>query len=76
MAGPRRTLVIDASIGVIGHSGSARLRFLDTVLNVCHRFVTTDEILEEWKNHESPIAKRWRARMVARKKWVHLNTAS
>jgi len=38
------------------------------VLKICHRVVMTPAIFDEWKEHESNFAKRWRRSMVARKK--------
>jgi hypothetical protein len=68
-------LVIDASIaraaGQTEHPVSSACRsFLQEVLNICHKVVMTREISQEWKEHRSNFALRWRASMTARKKVV------
>jgi hypothetical protein len=72
-------LVIDASVARAsgGPDATAPLSircrdFLFTTLHVCHRLVMTDAINDEWNDHQSNFARRWRVQMVARKKveWV------
>jgi hypothetical protein len=74
---PSKVLVIDASVArAAGTSenpiSSATRRFLDSVLEVCHRMALTTPIREEWRRHQSKFAKRWRLAMYARKKIVVL----
>jgi len=69
----RRSLVVDASVarsaGLTEHAASKACRETMTViLEICHRFVKTDEIWAEWKKHRSRFAQKWRGAMVARKK--------
>jgi hypothetical protein len=68
-------LVIDACVARAAggedaeHPKSKTCRdFLISVLEVCHRAVMSPEVYEEWKNHQSGFARRWRVGMVARKK--------
>ncbi|MGO9270745.1 MAG: hypothetical protein ACLQOO_10925 [Terriglobia bacterium] len=63
--------MIDASVAVISKPlQSRRLAFLREVLTICYRFVATDEIDREWKNHATSLARQWQASMVARRKRV------
>ena len=76
-----RMLVIDASIAMAAgersmHPTSRNCReFLQAVLAVCHRMVLTKPIQEEWNEHQSAFARRWRTAMMARKKidWVEIS---
>ena len=70
-----KRLVIDAD--VVRASGSETAThpraehcrdFLSAVLLISYRVVMTEEISNEWKNHQSRFARRWRVSMNARKK--------
>ena len=70
-----KRLVIDADVARA--SGSERAThpraehcrdFLNAVLSLSHRMVMTEQINNEWKNHQSRFARRWRVSMDARKK--------
>lgn len=70
-----KRLVIDADVARASGSETAtqpRARhcrnFLDQVLILSHRVVMTERISNEWKNHQSRFARRWRVSMDARKK--------
>lgn len=73
-----RLLVIDASIARAAgetsqHPTSQHCRaVLQCVLKVCHKVVMTEAITEEWNQHQSVFARRWRGSMMARKKVVML----
>ena len=47
--------------------------FLQTVLDVCHKIVLSQEMREEWKRHWSDFTRKWRVRMDARKKVVRIS---
>ena len=47
--------------------------FLNAVLSLSHRIVMTEKINNEWKNHQSRFARRWRVSMDARKKIERIN---
>ena len=75
-----KRLVIDADVARASGSETAthpRARhcrdFLDTVLLLSHRVVMTKKISNEWKNHQSRFARRWRVSMDARKKIDRIN---
>ncbi len=83
---PKRSsqrFVVDASVaqaaGVRGSSGRSKScrDFLLALLEQCHRIVFTGELRDEWKEHASPFADRWRAEMVGKKKFefVHYKFA-
>ena len=78
---PSKVLVIDASVARAAGtsenptSGATR-RFLDSVLEVCHRMALTTPIREEWRRHQSKFTKRWRLAMYARKKIVVLQESA
>ena len=68
-------MVIDADVARAAGSETAthpRAKhcrdFLDEVLTLSHRVVMTERINNEWKNHQSRFARRWRVSMDARKK--------
>ena len=70
-----KRLVIDADVAQAAGSETAthpRARhcrdFLDEVLTLSHRVVMTERINNEWKNHQSRFARRWRVSMDARRK--------
>lgn len=71
---PSRRLVIDACIarasggeGAV-HPTSKNCRdFLKAVLEIRHRMVLTEAIAQEWDEHQSGFARRWRVEMFARK---------
>ena len=66
-------LVVDASVarsaGETEHPiSSACRRYLLAVQGICHRVAVTDEILAEWKKHQSRFTRKWRVSMAARQK--------
>jgi len=69
-------LVVDASVtsSASGRDNLADLTprqckdFLDAVLKICHRFVLSLDLSEEWKRHRSQYAAEWLKGMYARKK--------
>ena len=74
-----KRLVIDADVAQASGSETAthpRAKhcrdFLNTVL-LGHRVVMTEKISNEWKNHQSRFARRWRVSMDARKKVDRIN---
>ncbi len=75
-----RRLVIDASVAhasggeeaIFPTSKNCR-DFLKAVQTISHRIVMTPAITEEWKNHQSNFARRWRVSMEARKKVVRVS---
>ena len=67
-----RLLVVDASVmrsaGSTDGIAAECMAVLTDILNICHKAVLTDDIQSEWNKHQSGEAKKWRARMVAKKK--------
>ncbi len=70
-----KRLVIDADVARASGSETAThpraehcRDFLNAVLSLSHRMVMTEQINNEWKNHQSRFARRWRVSMDARKK--------
>ena len=70
-----KRLVIDADVARAAGSETAThpramhcRNFLDEVLTLSHRVVMTEKINNEWKNHQSRFARRWRVSMDARRK--------
>ena len=70
-----KRLVIDADVARAAGSETAThpraehcRDFLNAVLSLSHRMVMTEQINNEWKNHQSRFARRWRVSMDARKK--------
>ena len=70
-----KRLVIDADVARASGSETAThpraehcRDFLNAVLSLSHRIVMTEKINNEWKNHQSRFARRWRVSMDARKK--------
>ena len=41
---------------------------LIAIRDICHRFVMSRAIADEWNDHQSKFARRWRRQMVARRK--------
>jgi predicted nucleic acid-binding protein len=69
----RKYLVIDAcvarSAGETQHPVSSACRdFLDYVLEFCHNAVASEELMAEWKHHQSRFTRKWRFSMAARRK--------
>jgi len=68
-----RLLVVDASVagasGETDHptSKSCRDALLD-IREICHCIIMTPAILDEWKRHERPFARKWLRSMFARRK--------
>ena len=73
-----RRIVIDASVARSAGSGknanelSGPCRAVLNVVADLHRVAFSAESFEEWKRHERDFARRWRVRMVARKRVVFL----
>jgi hypothetical protein len=72
-----KRLVIDASVARAAGGEEATFPtskycrdLLTVTLTTCHRVVMTQAIREEWNEHQSNFARRWRVSMEARKK-VH-----
>ncbi|RKU09608.1 hypothetical protein C6503_20870 [Candidatus Poribacteria bacterium] len=70
-----KRLVIDADVArasgseTTTHPRAEHCRdFLNAVLSLSHRIVMTEKINNEWKNHQSRFARRWRVSMDARKR--------
>lgn len=79
----RKRLVIDADIARAAggidavHPTSVSCRdFLESVLKICHHAIITREIKEEWDNHQSIFANRWRYSMMSKRKLHFINTDS
>jgi hypothetical protein len=73
-----RLLVIDGSIarsaGETTHPISRSCReAMVNILSICHKMAMTDDILVEWKKHESNFARKWRRTMVAKKKVIKID---
>jgi len=70
-----RSLIIDASVAHAAgpeeavHPTAKHCRdFLLAVLDICHRMTVSAAIDEEWNEHQSGFARRWRRSMFAKKK--------
>lgn len=79
-ASDSKRLVIDADLARASGSETAThpraehcRDFLNAVLSLSHRIVMTEKINNEWKNHQSRFARRWRVSMDARKKIERIN---
>lgn len=75
-----KRLVIDADVARASGSETAThpraencRDFLNAVLSLSHRLVMTEKINNEWKNHQSRFARRWRVSMDARKRIERIN---
>ena len=75
-----KRLVIDADVARASGSETAThpraqncRDFLNAILSLSHRIVMSEKINNEWKNHQSRFARRWRVSMDARKKIVRIN---
>ncbi|MBE9129105.1 MULTISPECIES: hypothetical protein [unclassified Coleofasciculus] len=75
-----KQLVIDASVARSAGGKDAKAptsinctKFLEAVLDICHKVVMTPDIKEEWNKHQSVFALGWRRRMVAKRKFVFLD---
>ena len=78
--GVSKRLVIDASVARSAGGEEATYptsvncrNFLKSVLDICHKFVMTPDIKEEWNKQESDFARAWRRRMVAKRKFEFLD---
>lgn len=73
-----KRIIVDASVARSAGSGEQANRFSGPcreALNAIqrhHRVVFSPECFQEWNRHEREFARRWRRRMVARKKVVFL----
>jgi len=77
----KKRLVIDADIAQAAggidavHPTSVSCRdFLESVLKICHHAIITQEIKEEWDNHQSIFANRWRYSMMSKRKLHFIKT--
>ena len=75
-----KRLVIDADVARASGSETAThpraehcRDFLNAVLSLSHRIAMTEKINNEWKDHQSRFARRWRVSMDARKKIDRIN---
>ena len=75
-----KRLVIDADVARASGSETAThpraehcRDFLNAVLSLSYRIVMTEKINNEWKNHQSRFARRWRVSMDARKRINRIN---
>ena len=75
-----KRLVIDADVARASGSETAThpraehcRDFLSAILSLSYRIVMTEKISNEWKNHRSRFARRWRVSMDARKKIDRIN---
>jgi hypothetical protein len=82
MSKTSRKLVIDASVaGAAGRAaggappGAACRQFLLAVLDICHHFVMTPQLRDEWEKHESGFSRTWRSGMAGRRKMFFLEDA-
>lgn len=69
----RKYLVIDAcvarSAGETQHPVSSACRvFLEYVREFCHNAVASEELMTEWKRHQSRFTRKWLHSMAARRK--------
>lgn len=73
-------LVVDASVaaraGKVGETPSARAcrDFLIALMANSYRIAFSEHLREEWRNHASPFAERWRAQMVGKRGRVEFHT--
>lgn len=72
-----KRLVIDASVARAcgDHQASSNVSkicrdVLDIVLEVCHRMVIDQKIIQEWDNQQSRYAEKWRVQMRKRGKTI------
>ena len=72
---PSRQLVIDADVASASggehavHPTARTCRaFLEAVLQYNHHLVMTEEISDEWFEHQSRFARKWRVRMYGRRR--------
>ncbi len=75
-----KQLVIDADVAQAAGSETAThpravncRDFLIVVRSENHKLVMTNKISDEWKQHQSRFARRWRLSMDARRKVVRIN---
>lgn len=75
-----KRLVIDASIAYASggekatHPEAVTCRdFLQVTLNLSHKAVFTLLLQEEWNEHQSRFARKWRSSMVAKKRFIALS---
>lgn len=83
LAKASRRLVIDTSIARSSGGEDATYPtskncrdFLQAVLKICHQFVLSPDISNEWNRHQSSFARRWRTSMFARKKVCYMEPPS
>lgn len=54
-------------------AATATRDFLQAVLTICHKVVMTTAIQEEWNEHQSGFARKWRRSMINKRKLVAIN---
>jgi predicted nucleic acid-binding protein len=71
-----KRIVLDASVARCAGSGSipGRRRAVFSAVEARHSVVFSEECLAEWKEHEGDFARGWRARMVARRRVLFLES--
>jgi len=74
-----RSLVIDTTVTRAAGDDAATSPvsiqcrdFLKAVLAICHKFVVTPEIQDEWRKHRSRFSSTWLTAMDARKKVIRI----
>ncbi len=72
-----KRFVVDASVvkaaGETEHPvSSASRKWLNDILDICHRVVITKELSEEWQKHQSSLARKWLTSMTAKRKHVKI----
>jgi hypothetical protein len=77
-----RRLVIDTTVTSAAGGDAATdpisvscREFLKAVLTICHKFVVTPAIREEWREHRSRFSSTWLTSMDARKKVLRVDAA-
>jgi len=71
-----KRIVLDASVARSAGSGPipGRRRAVFGAVEARHSVVFSEECLAEWKSHEGDFARGWRARMVARRRVLFLES--
>lgn len=69
------TDVICAASANGNHVSSSCMTFMRTMLDICHKFVMTPDISEEWDRRQSRFTRQWRSAMTARRKLMYIRDA-
>lgn len=74
-----KRIVIDTSIARSAGGPEAKApesvycrKFLQSVIDICHKVVLTDDIKAEWRKHESNFTRKWLVNMFSKKKVIML----